>query len=78
MSVAVRSRIAFRLLGRSFLAFVLVPMLALVIDGSRLFYVRGRLQTAAVPARCAPELVAWRDSLHRKLPIALGISVNAH
>jgi len=45
-----------------FLAFVLVPMLALVIDGSRLFYVRGRLQTAA-DAAC--EDAAWSGADYR-------------
>jgi len=45
-----------------FLAFVLVPMLALVIDGSRLFYVRGRLQTAT-DAAC--EDAAWSGADYR-------------
>ena len=39
-----------------FLAFVLVPLLTLVVDGGRLFYVRLRLQTA-VDAAC--EDAAW-------------------
>lgn len=39
-----------------FLAFVLLPLMALVVDGSRLFYVRGRLQTA-LDAAC--EDAAW-------------------
>jgi uncharacterized membrane protein len=39
-----------------FLATVLLPLMLLVIDGSRLLYVRGRLQTAA-DAAC--EDAAW-------------------
>jgi len=39
-----------------FLAAVLMPLMLFVIDGSRLFYVRGRLQTAA-DAAC--EDAAW-------------------
>ena len=39
-----------------FLAFILIPLLALVVDGGRLFYVRLRLQTA-VDAAC--EDAAW-------------------
>lgn len=39
-----------------FLAFVLLPLVALVVDGARLFYVRGRLQTA-LDAAC--EDAAW-------------------
>lgn len=38
------------------LAVVVVPLLTLVVDGARLFYVRGRLQTA-VDAAC--EDAAW-------------------
>src|SRR5512133_1253329 len=45
-----------------FLAFVMLPMLTLVIDGSRLFYVRGRLQTAA-DAAC--EDAAWSGADYR-------------
>ncbi|NUM44039.1 MAG: Tad domain-containing protein [Anaerolineales bacterium] len=39
-----------------FLAFVVIPLMALVADGARLFYVRGRLQTAT-DAAC--EDAAW-------------------
>ena len=39
-----------------FLSFVLIPLLALLVDGGRLFYVRLRLQTA-VDAAC--EDAAW-------------------
>lgn len=39
-----------------FLAAVLLPLMLLVIDGSRVLYVRGRLQTAA-DAAC--EAAAW-------------------
>ena len=39
-----------------FLAVVVVPLMSLVIDGARLFYVRGRLQTAA---EAACEDAAW-------------------
>jgi len=45
-----------------FLAAVVIPLLALVIDGSRLFYVRGRLQTAA-DAAC--EDAAWSGADYR-------------
>lgn len=39
-----------------FLAFVVIPLMALVADGARMFYVRGRLQTAT-DAAC--EDAAW-------------------
>ena len=45
-----------------FLAAVVIPLLALVIDGSRLFYVRGRLQTA-IDAAC--EDAAWSGADYR-------------
>jgi Flp pilus assembly protein TadG len=45
-----------------FLAAVVVPLLALVIDGSRMFYVRGRLQTA-IDAAC--EDAAWSGADYR-------------
>jgi hypothetical protein len=45
-----------------FLAAVVIPLLALVIDGSRLFYVRGRLQTAT-DAAC--EDAAWSGADYR-------------
>jgi len=50
-----------------FLAFVVVPLLALVADGARMFYMRGRLQTAT-DAACedaawsAADRRAFRDS----------------
>ncbi len=44
------------------LAAVFLPLMALVIDGSRLFYVRGRLQTAA-DAAC--EDAAWSGADYR-------------
>ena len=46
-----------------FLAFVLLPLMALVVDGSRLFYVRGRLQTA-LDAAC--EDAAWSAADRRE------------
>jgi hypothetical protein len=45
-----------------FLTVVVIPLLALVIDGSRLFYVRGRLQTAT-DAAC--EDAAWSGADYR-------------
>jgi len=45
-----------------FLAAVVLPLLSLVIDGTRLFYVRGRLQTA-VDAAC--EDAAWSGADYR-------------
>ena len=44
------------------LAGVVLPLLTLVIDGTRLFYVRGRLQTA-LDAAC--EDAAWSGADHR-------------
>ena len=44
------------------LAAVVLPLMALVIDGTRLFYVRGRLQTA-VDAAC--EDAAWSGADYR-------------
>jgi Flp pilus assembly protein TadG len=44
------------------LAAVVLPLMSLVIDGSRLFYVRGRLQTA-VDAAC--EDAAWSGADYR-------------
>lgn len=45
-----------------FLAAVVVPLMVLVIDGARLFYVRGRLQTAT-DAAC--EDAAWSGADYR-------------
>ena len=45
-----------------FLAAVVLPLMALVIDGSRLYYVRGRLQTAT-DAAC--EDAAWSGADYR-------------
>ena len=45
-----------------FLAAVLLPLMALVIDGARLFYVRGKVQTA-LDAAC--EDAAWSGANYR-------------
>jgi hypothetical protein len=45
-----------------FLAMVILPLMSLVIDGSRLFYVRGRLQTAT-DAACQD--AAWSGADYR-------------
>jgi uncharacterized membrane protein len=47
----------------AFLAAVLLPMLLLVVDGTRLFFVRGRLQTAT-DAACAGAAWAAGDRRH--------------
>lgn len=65
LDFGIRSIPKSKTMGRSFssmawtavvLAVVVVPLLTLVVDGARLFYVRGRLQTA-VDAAC--EDAAW-------------------
>ncbi len=61
-----------------FLAFVVIPLMALVADGARMFYVRGRLQTAT-DAAC--EDAAWsaadRRVFHRLRGLADAVMAGA-